>query len=95
MDDIAVGIDLGTTNSLIGAVINGRVQMFADAGGNDLLPSVVGAGASGEVIVGRAAKNRRLLDPEGTVVSVKRTIGSEMRHRVGTRELTAHRGRAP
>jgi molecular chaperone DnaK len=88
MDDIAVGIDLGTTNSLIGAVINGRVQMFADAGGNDLLPSVVGAGASGEVIVGRAAKNRRLLDPEGTVVSVKRTIGSEMRHRVGTRELT-------
>ncbi len=86
--EVHVGIDLGTTNSLIGAVIDGKPRLFADASGAELLPSVVGGGPAGELYVGRAAKNRRLLDPEGTVVSVKRRMGTDARLAVGKRELT-------
>ena len=86
--DLHVGIDLGTTNSLIGAVIDGKPRLFPDASGAELLPSVVGGGPAGELYVGRAAKNRRLLDPEGTVVSVKRRMGTDARLAVGKRELT-------
>jgi len=89
MSETIVGIDLGTTNSLIGAVLDGAVTLFPDAAGNDLLPSVAGVGAGGEILVGRAAKNRRVLDPQGTVVSVKRLMGTDARRRVGTRELSA------
>ncbi|WP_437616400.1 Hsp70 family protein [Sorangium sp. So ce834] len=83
-----VGIDLGTTNSLIGAVRDGKVALFAGGAGDELVPSVVGALPSGEILVGRAAKNRRVLDPEGTVLSIKRLMGKEVRRRVGGRELT-------
>lgn len=86
--DIPVGIDLGTTNSLIGAVVEGKARLFADASGNELLPSVVGGGPSGELYIGRAGKNRRLLDPEGTVVSVKRRMGTDVRLKMGTKELS-------
>ena len=86
--DVVVGIDLGTTNSLIGAVVDGKVRLFADAAGGELLPSVVGGGPAGELYIGRAAKNRRLLDPEGTVVSVKRRMGTDERLAVGRKELT-------
>jgi len=70
-----VGIDLGTTNSLVGMVSEGKVRLFADEQGNELLPSVVGFESRG-VVVGRAAKNRRLLDPAGTVASIKRKMGT-------------------
>ncbi len=89
MSETIVGIDLGTTNSLVGAVLDGEVTLFADAGGSELLPSVVGVGAGGEILVGRTAKNRRVLDPGGTVVSVKRLMGTDARRRVGSRELSA------
>ena len=88
MAEWIVGIDLGTTNSLVGAVIDGKPALFADAGGNELLPSAVGAGDAGEMLVGRAARNRRVIDPEGTVLSVKRLMGTDVRRRVGSRELT-------
>jgi molecular chaperone DnaK len=89
MSETIVGIDLGTTNSLVGAVVEGTVKLFAAAGGHELLPSVVGVGPAGEILVGRAAKNRRALDPEGTVASVKRLMGTDARRRVGARELSA------
>ncbi len=85
---IPVGIDLGTTNSLIGALVDGKPRLFADSSGNELLPSVVGGGPGGELYIGRAAKNRRLLDPQGTVVSVKRRMGTDVRLEVGARELS-------
>jgi molecular chaperone DnaK len=88
VSDLVVGIDLGTTNSLVGCVIEGKTALFADATGAELLPSVVGIDPAGAVLVGRAAKNRRLLDPAGTVVSVKRLMGQDTRVRVGSRELT-------
>lgn len=86
--DVPVGIDLGTTNSLIGAVVDGKPRLFADSSGAELLPSVVGGGAGGELYVGRAAKNRRLLDPEGTVVSVKRRMGTDVLLKMGDRQLS-------
>jgi molecular chaperone DnaK len=87
-DSLVVGIDLGTTNSLIGAVQGGQVRLFVDEQGNDLLPSVVGLDPRTGVVVGRAAKNRRLLDPEGTVASIKRKMGTAERARVGQKDLS-------
>jgi len=68
-------------------VTDGRAVLFADDHGQELLPSVVGIDASGTLLVGRGAKNRRILDPEGTVVSIKRQMGKDTRVRVGPKEL--------
>jgi molecular chaperone DnaK len=88
MTDIVVGIDLGTTNSLIGYVQDGVPRLAADDKAEQLLPSAVGMDGSGALLVGRSARNRRLLDPEGTAVSVKRRMGQDVKVRVGTKELT-------
>ena len=88
MTDRIVGIDLGTTNSLVGAVVDGSARLFADSSGAELVPSVVGAGSNGEAIVGRAARNQRLLDPNGTVASVKRRMGQDVKLRVGKSQLS-------
>jgi len=86
VEDIVVGIDLGTTNSLIGTVVDGKARLFADAAGAELLPSVVGTDSTGALLVGRAARNRRVLDPTGTAVSIKRKMGQNAVVRVGARE---------
>jgi molecular chaperone DnaK len=70
-----VGIDLGTTNTVVASVKSGRVQVLADERGRRLLPSVVSFHPNGEVLVGHEAKQRRLVDAENTVASVKRLIG--------------------
>jgi molecular chaperone DnaK len=72
---VIVGIDLGTTNSLIGAMDAGFPILFADAEGERLTPSVVHFPATGEPLVGRSAARMRVLDPDATVYSVKRFIG--------------------
>jgi molecular chaperone DnaK len=74
MDDI-VGIDLGTTNSLIGVVEAGFPILLADESGARLTPSAVFFPADGEPEVGDAALRRRVMQPERTVTSVKRLIG--------------------
>ncbi len=70
-----VGIDLGTTNSLIGVYDGGFVTLIADQGGRRLTPSVVHYPEEGEPLVGRAAERMRVLRPERTVFSVKRYMG--------------------
>jgi len=72
---LIVGIDLGTTNSLIGAMDAGFPVLLADADGERLTPSVVHFPESGEPLVGRPAARMRALDPAHTVYSVKRFIG--------------------
>ena len=72
---LAVGIDLGTTNSLVAAVRGGIPSVLADAQGRALLPSVVRYLADGRVEVGYAAQARQSDDPRNTVVSVKRYMG--------------------
>ena len=72
---LIIGIDLGTTNSLVGVVDSGFPILLADAEGERLTPSVVSYAADGTPTVGRAALRRRALEPERTITSVKRLIG--------------------
>jgi molecular chaperone DnaK len=72
---LIVGIDLGTTNSLIGSMDAGFPVLIAETGGERLTPSVVHFPGSGEPVVGRAADRMRAIDPESTVASIKRWMG--------------------
>ncbi|MDO6459462.1 Fe-S protein assembly chaperone HscA [Granulosicoccaceae sp. 1_MG-2023] len=71
---LAVGIDLGTTNSLVASVRSGKAVILADADGQPLLPSVVRYSEDG-VVVGRAAKSAAAADPLNTISSAKRLLG--------------------
>jgi Fe-S protein assembly chaperone HscA len=70
-----VGIDLGTTFSLAAYVENGRPRVVRDAAGVALVPSAISFHDDGTVLVGTAAKERALSDPEHTIFSVKRLMG--------------------
>ena len=72
---LAVGIDLGTTNSLVAAVRSGEASTLVDADGKHLLPSVVRYLESGEVVVGAEAKSALGSDLQNTVASAKRFLG--------------------
>jgi molecular chaperone DnaK len=71
----SVGIDLGTTNTCVAVVHSGRAVALADDHGRRLIPSIVSFHPSGQVLVGDAAKQRRLNDPKNTIYSVKRLLG--------------------
>jgi molecular chaperone DnaK len=79
MSGFILGIDLGTTNSLVGVVDSGFPILLADAAGERLTPSAVHVAADGTLTVGAAALRRRVLEPSRTITSVKRLIG----HRAG------------
>ena len=70
-----VGIDLGTTNSLVAYVRNGVPLVIRDANGDGLVPSVVSIDEAGTVFVGREAQRRLLTEPARTAYSVKRFMG--------------------
>jgi molecular chaperone DnaK (HSP70) len=70
-----VGIDLGTTNSLVAYVKDGVPVVIRDRGGDALVPSIVSAAQDGTIYVGREAQRRLLTDPRRTVYSVKRFMG--------------------
>ena len=70
-----VGIDLGTTNSLVAYVKNGAPEVIRDASGDALVPSVVSIGEDGTIFVGREAQRRLLVAPSRSVYSVKRFMG--------------------
>ncbi len=70
-----VGIDLGTTNTVIAAVRDGRATALKDKVGRALLPSVVSFSPKGAPKIGYPAKDRRTIDPENTIFSIKRLIG--------------------
>ncbi len=72
---LAVGIDLGTTNSLVAAPCAGKVEILPAEDGSYLLPSIVHYGAGDAVVVGDEAREFALSDPANTVVSVKRLLG--------------------
>lgn len=70
-----LGIDLGTTNSVVSVAQEADPVVLTDADNQPLIPSVVSFHPSGEILVGSAARERRLLDAKNTVYSVKRLIG--------------------
>ncbi len=76
---LAVGIDLGTTNSLVATVRNGVAVTLPDERGRVLLPSVVRYGRDGRCEVGYAAQAHQAADPKNTIVSVKRFMGRGLR----------------
>jgi molecular chaperone DnaK len=70
-----VGIDLGTTNTVVAAVRDGGARALADEQEQTLIPSVVSFHPNGSVLVGRSAKERRIVDSSNTIFSIKRLIG--------------------
>jgi molecular chaperone HscA len=84
---LAVGIDLGTTHSLVAAVRSGLAEVLRDAQNEPLLPSVVRYRQAGEIDVGQGALDGAADDPVNTIVSVKRFMGRGL--------ADAHRHRSP
>ncbi|CDH44807.1 Hsp70 family protein [Candidatus Contendibacter odensensis] len=76
MAEKIIGIDLGTTNSEVAVVENGRVTVIDVTPGHPILPSFVGLADDGSILVGEPAKNQYVLYPERTIKSIKRRMGS-------------------
>src|SRR5256714_12952216 len=70
-----IGIDLGTTNSVVSVVEGGNPTVIANQEGSRLTPSVVGFTKDGETLVGQVAKRQAITNPENTVFSIKRVMG--------------------
>src|SRR3990172_5455116 len=70
-----IGIDLGTTNSVVAVVEGGNPTVIADQEGSRLTPSVAGFTKDGEILVGQSAKRQAITNPENTVFSIKRFMG--------------------
>jgi molecular chaperone DnaK len=87
MTDIIVGIDLGTTNSEVAALVDGKVEVLA-ADGEQIMPSYVGLSPEGQLLVGTPARNQYVLYPERTVKSIKRHMGSDQRVVLGEETYT-------
>ena len=73
-----IGIDLGTTNSVVAVMEGGEPVVISNAEGNRLTPSVVAMNKSGERLVGQVAKRQAVSNPENTVFSVKRFMGRKL-----------------
>jgi molecular chaperone DnaK len=70
-----IGIDLGTTNSVVAAMEGGEPQVISNAEGGRITPSVVAFAKSGERLVGQVAKRQAITNPENTIFSIKRFMG--------------------
>ena len=71
----AIGIDLGTTNSVVAVMEGGKPTVIINSDGSRLTPSVVAFTKTGERLVGQIAKRQAVLNPENTIYSAKRFIG--------------------
>ena len=80
-----IGIDLGTTNSEVAIVQDGKVIVF-DYNGTKVFPSAVGLSPNGELLVGVEARNQYIASPERTVLSVKRLMGGQKKIPLGDSE---------
>jgi len=88
MNEIIIGIDLGTSNSEVSVVEQGKVTVIAD-GQDKILPSYVGIDDTGDIIVGELAKNQYLLYPERTVKSIKRLMGQNTQVNLAGQDYSA------
>src|SRR5438093_2889523 len=85
MSEPLVGIDLGTTNSEVGLVRDGKPVVFEEDG-DPILPSFVGLSEDGRLLVGKAARNQWAVAPERTIKSIKRKMGQDVKVRLGDQE---------
>jgi molecular chaperone DnaK (HSP70) len=93
MNEIIIGIDLGTTNSEVAIVEKGQVVVIAD-NNKKILPSFVGIDDQGDILVGETARNQYLVYPERTVKSIKRLMGQDIQvdlagHAYAPQEISA------
>ena len=93
MNETIIGIDLGTTNSEVAIVEQGKVSVISD-NGKKILPSFVGIDDNGQILVGESARNQYLVYPERTVKSIKRLMGQDTHvdlagHRYAPQEISA------
>jgi len=85
-----IGIDLGTTNSAVAVLEGGEPTIIVNAEGDRTTPSVVAFRKDGERIVGKAAKNQAITNPENTITSIKRFIGRKFEETVSERGTIAY-----
>jgi molecular chaperone DnaK len=85
----AVGIDLGTTNSVVAVLEGGEPVVIPNAEGSNTSPSVVAFARNGEVLVGQVAKNQAITNPERTIRSVKRHMGTNWTIKIDGKDYTS------
>jgi molecular chaperone DnaK len=85
----AVGIDLGTTNSVVAVLEGGEPTVIANAEGARTTPSVVAFAKNGEVLVGEVAKRQAVTNVDRTIRSVKRQMGSDWKREIDGKQFTA------
>lgn len=85
--ETVVGIDLGTTNSAISLLVNGKSEII-EIDGNPSMPSCVGFDNAGNLIVGQPAINQIVAAPESTVLSIKRSMGEDKKISLGEKEFS-------
>jgi molecular chaperone DnaK len=83
-----IGIDLGTTNSEVAVIRDGRPVVLPGEDGDPILPSVVGLDPQGNLLVGKPARNQYALAPERTIRSIKRKMGQETAVTLGDKKYT-------
>src|SRR3989449_2989933 len=83
-----VGIDLGTTNSVVAVMEGGEPTVIANAEGSRITPSVVGFNKAGERLVGSAAKRQAIVNPDRTVISIKREMGTTHKVKIDDKKYT-------
>ena len=85
----AVGIDLGTTNSVVSVLEGGEATVIANSEGSRTTPSIVAFAKNGEVLVGQSAKNQAVTNVDRTIRSVKRHIGEDWKVDIDDKSYTA------
>ena len=85
----AVGIDLGTTNSVVSVLEGGEPVVIANAEGFRTTPSVVAFTKDGEVLVGETAKRQAVTNVDRTIASVKRHMGTDWKREIDGKQYTA------
>ena len=87
--NLAIGIDLGTTNSLIAVWQNGGAQLIPNKFGEYLTPSIISVDDNNHILVGKPAQSRRISHPEKTAALFKRAMGSNIRWTLGSEIFNA------
>ena len=91
MADRIIGIDLGTTNSVVAIMEGGEPRVIVNAEGHRLTPSVVGYAENGERLVGQAAKRQAVTNPKNTIYSIKRFMGRRHSEVTGEEKLVSYK----
>lgn len=83
-----IGIDLGTTNSVVAVMEGGKPTVIANAEGSRTTPSIVGFSKTGERLVGQLAKRQAILNPDKTIISIKRHMGEDYKKNIDGKDYT-------